>query len=217
MFIGHYGASFAAKAIDKRIPLWVLFLAAQLVDIFWTIFVLLGIERVQIKPGITVASPLDFVFYPYTHSLVGSLAWGAVAMIVYRAIRPRAEAWRTGLIVGAVVASHWFLDLLVHRPDLALYDDAMKVGFGLWNYPLIEYALEYVLFFGGIIWYLRATQPATASGKYAMVIFGLVVGLLFAVSGMGSPPPDSSSIAVVGLVLYLTLTGVVFWLEKKRQ
>ena len=217
MFIGHYGVSFAAKAVDKRIPLWVLFIAAQLVDIFWTIFVLLKIERVEIKPGITAASPLDFVFYPYTHSLIASLVWGALAMLAYRALRPGADAWRTGLIVGAVVVSHWVLDLLVHRPDLPLYDDALKVGLGLWNYPLLETLLEFVFFFGGMFWYFRATQPATQGGKYAMAVFGIIVGALFVSSGLGPPPPDASSIAVVGLVLYLMLTGVVFWLEKKRQ
>lgn len=216
MFIGHYGASFAAKAVDKRIPLWVLFVAAQLVDIFWTIFVLTGVERVRIVPGITVASPLDFVFYPYTHSLVASLAWGALAMVVYRVLRPGAGAWRTAFIVGLVVVSHWVLDLLVHRPDLALYDDAMKVGFGLWNFPLIESALEIALLFGGMFYYFRTTKAATQSGKYAMWIFGIVMSVLFVLSGLGPPPPDTSSIAVVGLILYLALTGVVFWLEKKR-
>ena len=217
MFIGHYGVSFAAKALDKRIPLWVLFIAAQLVDIFWTVLVLLRIERVEIKPGITVASPLDFVFYPYTHSLIASLVWGALAMIAYRMIRPSADAWRAGLIVGAVVVSHWVLDLLVHRPDLPLYDDALKVGLGLWNYPLIESPLEVILLLGGIFVYFRATKPVTQGGKYAMVVFGIIVGALFVSSGLGPPPPDASSIAVVGLVLYSMLTGVVFWLEIKRQ
>lgn len=44
--------------------------------------------------------------------------------------------------------SHWLLDLLVHRPDLPLYDDTMKMGLGLWNYPAIALALEAMLLFG---------------------------------------------------------------------
>jgi hypothetical protein len=216
MFIGHYGASFAAKAMDKRIPLWVLFIAGQLVDIFWTIFVLLGIEQVQIVPGITAASPLDFIFYPYTHSLLASLVWGAMALVAYRAVRPSAERWRTALIVGAVVVSHWVLDLLVHRPDLTFYGDAVKVGLGLWNYPALEYALEYILFFGGLWWYWRSTQPATPGGKYAMIVFGVIVGILFLLNAFGPPPPNSATMAVFGLTMYGLLTGVVFWLEKKR-
>ncbi len=54
MFVGHYGPSFAAKALKKSIPLWVRFLAVQLLVVFWSIFVLLGIEKVRIVPGITV-------------------------------------------------------------------------------------------------------------------------------------------------------------------
>jgi hypothetical protein len=219
MFIGHYGASFAAKAVDRRIPLWVLFIAAQLVDIFWNFFILLGIERVRVVPGITAANPLDFVFFPFTHSLVAAVVWGVLATLVYRAVRPGAESWKPGLIVGLVVLSHWVLDLLVHRPDLPLYDDAMKVGLGLWNYPPIELALECLLLIGGIFLYWRATQPVTASGKYAMFIYGVVVCLLFVLSSMGPPPPttgDTSPVAIVGLVLSATLTAFVFWLEKKR-
>ena len=217
MFIGHYGVSFAAKAVDKRIPLWVLFIAAQLVDIFWTIFVLLGVEQVRLAPGITATSPLDFYFYPYTHSLIASLVWGALAMLVYRALRPRAETWRTALIVGIAVASHWILDLLVHRPDLALFGDALKVGFGLWNYPLVSTGLEIIFLVGGMILYYRRTTPISPSGKYAMAIFGIVMIALFVMSGLGPPPPDTTSIPIVGLVMYLTLTAIVFWLERKRK
>src|SRR5689334_23985237 len=68
MFVGHYGPSFAAKAVRKPIPLWVLFIAVQLLDVFWSIFVLLGIEKVHIVPGITATNPLDLYYMPYTRS-----------------------------------------------------------------------------------------------------------------------------------------------------
>ena len=51
MFVGHYGPSFAAKGIRESILLWVLFIAVQVLDVFWSIFVLLGIEKVRIIPG----------------------------------------------------------------------------------------------------------------------------------------------------------------------
>jgi hypothetical protein len=84
MFVGHYGPSFAAKALKKSIPLWILFVAVQLVDVLWSIFVLLGIEKVRIVPGITATNPLDLYYMPYTHSRVGSLFWAIAAAIVYR-------------------------------------------------------------------------------------------------------------------------------------
>jgi hypothetical protein len=68
MFVGHYGASFAAKKADDSIPLWVLFLAVQLLDVVWAPLVLLGIEKVRIVPGFTATNPLDLYYMPYTAS-----------------------------------------------------------------------------------------------------------------------------------------------------
>lgn len=73
MFIGHYGAGLAVKAADRSIPLWLLFLAVQLVDVAWAVLVILGIEKVRIVPGITATNPLDLYYMPYTHSLVAAL------------------------------------------------------------------------------------------------------------------------------------------------
>lgn len=121
------------------------------------------------------------------------------------------------LIVGAAVSSHWLLDLLVHRPDLPLYDDVLKAGFGLWNYPIVAFLLEAGLMFGGIFQYFRATEPVTPGGKYAMLIFGIVMLLIQANVFFGSPPPSPAAAAVTALMAYFVLAGVAYWLEKKRQ
>src|SRR5712664_4036295 len=126
MFVGHYGVSLAAKRGDRSIPLWILFLSVQLLDVFWSLFVIIGIEKVRIVPGITATNPLDLYYMPYTHSLVGAVLWSAAAGFVYYLVR-RVDGSLAALIVGAAVFSHWVLDLLVHRPDLPLYDDAFKV------------------------------------------------------------------------------------------
>jgi len=87
VFVGHYGPSLAAKALKKSIPLWVLFIAVQLLDVFWSIFVLLGIEKVRIVPGITATNPLDLYYMPYTHSLIGSMLWAIAASVAYYLFR----------------------------------------------------------------------------------------------------------------------------------
>ncbi len=149
MFVGHYGPSFAVKAVDKSIPLWLLFIAVQFVDVLWGIFVLLGIEKVRIVPGITSTNPLDLYYMPYTHSLVAAIVWSGIVDVAYRFL-PKVGSWAKGGLVAAAVLSHWVLDLLVHRPDLPLYDDAAKVGFGLWNYPVLAFLLEATLLFVGM-------------------------------------------------------------------
>ena len=70
MFIGHFGVALAAKKVAPRPSLGTLTLAALLIDGIWPVFLLLGWETVEIRPGITAVSPLDFVSYPYTHSLI---------------------------------------------------------------------------------------------------------------------------------------------------
>lgn len=169
MFIGHYGPSFACKAWKPVVPLWVLFVAVQLVDIVWAVLVLLGIEKVRIVPGVTATNPFDLYYMPFTHSLPGAIFWSVGAAVVYRAVAP-AQKWTAAAIVGGAVFSHWVLDLVVHRPDLPLYDDAYKVGFGLWNYPAIAFLLEIALLFGGIALYLRVTEPIDVIGRYGMTV-----------------------------------------------
>src|SRR5215469_13047279 len=110
MFVGHYGPSFAGKALDKddRIPLWLLFIAVQFVDVLWAIFVLLGIEKARIVPGITASSPLDLYYMPYTHSLVGAIGWSALAFVFCQLV-PKLRGRRTGMILALAVFSHWIL------------------------------------------------------------------------------------------------------------
>src|SRR6266550_2433820 len=168
MFVGHYGVSFAAKRGDRTIPLWVLFVAVQLLDVSWSLFVFFGIEKVRIVPGITASNPLDLYYMPYTHSLVAALLWSLGAYVAYRAIRAFGASHRAALLVALAVFSHWVLDLVVHRPDLPLYDNVAKVGLGLWNYPAPAFLLEVALLFGGMFLYLRSTTATTRLGSYGI-------------------------------------------------
>src|SRR5437016_5092265 len=174
MFVGHYGVSFAAKRGDRTIPLWVLFVAVQLLDVFWSLFVFFGIEKVRIVPGITATNPLDLYYMPYTHSLVGAISWAVLATITYRLFR-RDSGWPASGLIGGAVFSHWILDLLVHRPDLPLYDDTLKMGLGLWNYRVLAFLLEVIFLFGGMYFYLKATRPAVSGGRFGMLIFGFAM------------------------------------------
>jgi len=216
MFIGHYGPSFACKAWKPVVPLWVLFVAVQLVDIVWAVLVLLGIEKVRIVPGITATNPFDLYYMPFTHSLPGAIFWAVGAAAVYRAVAP-AQKWTAAVIVGGAVFSHWVLDLVVHRPDLPLYDDAYKVGFGLWNYPAIAFLLEIALLFGGIALYLRVTEPIDVIGRYGMTVLGLFAVALQAYVFFGPPPVSDTAFALTALVLYFAFAVLVYWLEGKRS
>ncbi len=220
MFIGHYGVALGLKRADKSISLGFLFLAVQAVDILWTIFVLLGIEKVEIAPGVTAANPLDFVYYPLTHSLLMSVVWAAIVYFLFR-FPPFEAGWQKGraaLIMGIAVLSHFFLDILMHRPDLPLTFgvDSPKLGLGLWNYPAASYLFEAVIFLMGVWIYLKSTSPVGAVGKYGMAVFAVLL-LVFNMLNLFGPPPSSvQMVAASGLVMYLLLAGAAFWLDKKR-
>jgi len=216
MFVGHYGVSFAAKRGDKTIPLWVLFLAVQLLDVFWGVFVLLGIERVRIVPGITASNPLDLYYMPYTHSLVAALLWSLGAYVAYRMIRGFAASHRSALLVAIAVFSHWVLDVIVHRPDLPLIDDAPKVGLGLWNYPAPAFLLEIAVLFSGMVLYLRSTTATTHVGRFGFPVFGVVMLIVQAMAFFGAPPPSDRVAAIEALVFYAAFAAVAAWLERRR-
>lgn len=221
MFIGHYGVSFAIKAREKSIPLWVLFIAVQFLDVFWGIFVLLGIERVRIVPGFTATNPLDLYYMPYTHSLLGALFWSVLGFGLYRfvtSVRGSIGAkTMAAVFVGLAVFSHWILDLVVHSPDLALYDETYKMGLGLWNYPVIAFALEIAILFGGMFLYMRSTTAANAIGKYGMPVLGLILIAVQSIVFFGPPPSSPNAAAATALIAYFLFAAAAFWLERQRN
>lgn len=170
MLMGHYGVSFAAKPADKALPLWFCFMAVQWLDFWWGALVIAGVEKFRIGPA-----GLEFYDMPYSHSLPGALALSAVLGLIAAAFwGPRG---RTFLIVAALAFSHWLADLVVHMPDLSLYDDSHKVGFALWKTPMISIPLELGMLWAGAIIYARFFKAKSPLG--AMWLWGFVALLTF--------------------------------------
>ena len=214
MFVGHYSVAFAAKTERNKIPLWVLFVAVQLLDFLWAPFILFGIEKVRIVPGITATNALDLYYMPYTHSLVGALFWSSSAFVIYKIGWRETASNAAALLVGFAVFSHWLLDLIVHRPDLAIYDDTLKVGFGLWNHRGLEFGLEIALLIGGVLIYLKRNRAIAR--KAGVIIFGVVLILIQTWNSFGGRPPSSDrAFAIRALIFYAFLAGVAFLLERR--
>ena len=156
MFIGHFAVGMAAKQIKPTLSLGTLFLAAQFLDLLWPTLLLLGIEHVIISPGISKMTPLDFVDYPISHSLLVVIIWSLLFGVGYFLFTKN----RIGaLVVGGLVFSHWVLDLLVHIPDLPLHPgESPKVGLGLWNSPFLTILIEGIIFIVGVVSYLQTKK-----------------------------------------------------------
>jgi hypothetical protein len=215
MFIGHYGPGYAAKAADRTIPLWVLFLAVQPLDVFWAIFVLTGIEKVRIVPGFTATNPLDLYFMPYTHGLPGAIGWSLLAAIAWRTLKGR-DATRSALIVGAAVFSHWIFDLVVHNPDLPLWGDRYKVGLGLWNHPVVALCVEIAVLVSGLAAYLRVTERTKAGGTAGFVVFTFFLVIVQIATFFGAPPKTPAAAAITALAAYFVLAAIAGVLDARR-
>ncbi|MBI5893152.1 MAG: hypothetical protein HZB79_05795 [Deltaproteobacteria bacterium] len=221
MFIGHYGIALAAKRADKNIPLGLLFFATQFADILFFLLILLGIESMSFAPGITDVSPLDFTYYPYSHSLAASVFWAGLFCIFFKIVPLKSDSNKNkiALIVGAVALSHFLLDLIVHRADLPLFGGgSYKIGLGLWNYVFASSFIELLIFFAGLWIYLKSTKGVSIAGRYGMVIFSAFVTIMWLTSLLAPTPSEFNIIGFVvfGLVFQLLVIGTVSWLDRER-
>lgn len=213
MFIGHAAVAFASKRIAPKTSLGMLVAAAMLPDLLWPIFLLLGVERVGIKPGATRLSPLDFIDYPWTHSLALTIAWGAAFALLYGLTR----RYRRGAIMLFIgVVSHWVLDYVTHRPDLPLWPQGPRVGLGLWNSPLGTVAVESFMFAIGILIYRDCTKPRDRIGSAVFWAYVIFLAVIYIANAGGQAPPSSVVLAYAGLALWL-LPFWAAWFDAHRQ
>jgi hypothetical protein len=213
MFVGHFAVGFGAKAFHSRASLGTYFLAAQFVDLLWPLLLLFGLERVEIAPGITDVTPLDFVSYPISHSLLAVMGWGLLIGGTYWVAR---RSSRGAVIMGLLVVSHWVLDAVVHRPDLPLWPGSTAlVGLGLWHSLAATLLVELTLLIVGLGLYLRVTTAHDRIGSLGL--WGLVALLLLInlANVFGPPPPNSSAIAWAGHLQWLLVAGA-FWIDRHR-
>jgi membrane-bound metal-dependent hydrolase YbcI (DUF457 family) len=201
MFIGHFAVGFASKRVAPAASLGVLMAAPMALDLLWPGFLLAGWEQVRIDPGNTALTPLDFVSYPYSHSLAMALLWGVLFGVVYWAI----TRYMTGAITVMVgVISHWFLDAVTHRPDLPLYPGGTaRVGLGLWNSVPAAVAVESLMFVAGVWLYASITRPKDRVGRYSFWGFVVFAVVSYISNVLGPPPPSAEFLAWFSLGVWM--------------
>jgi len=215
MFIGHYGPAFLAATSRRAPKLGTLFIAAQLVDLGFFSLMLAGVEHMRLVPGITEMNPMDLYDMPWTHSLVGALGWSAGFALLVWLWQKRSGA---ALIGGAVVFSHWLLDLLVHRPDLTLAGAPPAYGFGLWNHPVIEMPLEAAIGFGGLILFAQRTRPTGPAGRWPILLLSFSM-IAFEDIDWFLPKPTAvtAAIPLSALFAYSVMAALAWWAGRTQE
>lgn len=212
MFVGHYSVSIAARTAQPSIPLWVWVVAAQLLDIVWSLFVIAGLERVRAAPHVTEG--LAFVHYPWSHSLAAAFVWGGLTTQVAR--RVFGAAPRAATLLGFVVVSHWLFDLVVHRPDLEIAPGVgPELGLGLWDHPGPELLLEVVLFLAAGALLLRSWR-AEGRRLWPLAAFLVFAAAAFVAMRQAPPPTDiePGMLGIAGLLLYGLFTLLAWLVER---
>ncbi len=143
MYIGHFAIAYILIRFFPGIPPLVPLMGVSFPDILWPVFILLGLEKVEINPNSPLQKYIKFTSYPYSHSLMISfIISGIVGLVLAYIINPLGE-----ILFIIASASHWFLDSIVHSdlPILGLGPDK-KVGLGLWNHSRMAFAIEYIFY-----------------------------------------------------------------------
>jgi membrane-bound metal-dependent hydrolase YbcI (DUF457 family) len=214
MFIGHYGLGFAGKKIDRSPSLGTMFMAVQWLDLVWPVLVLLGIERFTIDPGNTVLTPLNFEYYPWSHSLLMALVWGLLFAAVYYSFTKNR---RGALLLCFLVFSHWILDWITHRADLQITPfSETRTGLGLWNYKWVEIIVELLIFVAGAFTYASITKAKNNVGKWALWALIIILAGIHFMNLMGPPPPNEKAVAWSALLQWL-FVGWGYWVDNNRQ
>ena len=216
MFIGHFGLSFAAKKAAPKVSLGTLFIATQFVDILWPLLLVLHVEKVAISPGYTKTNAYEFLYYPYTHSLLMGVVWGLLLGGIYWLFKRDKQG---ALIVGLCVLSHWFFDLIVHVADLPLTPFGnYKVGLGLWNHVAVTVVLETAIFLIGLYIYSTFTRAKNRIGKWGLWVLVILLLLLYFSNTFGPTPPDSVMLVFVSSTILMgLLISLAYWVDKNRE
>lgn len=215
MFIGHMAVGFAAKKVSPRTSLGTLFLAAQLPDLLWPVFLLLGLEHAAVAPGNTVVTPLVFLDYSLSHSLLADVGWGLILAGAYAVIK---RNYQGAFWLWALVVSHWVLDAISHRPDVPLYPGGYPLmGLGLWNSLPATLVVECALFAAGVALFASATRPRDKTGTLALAALVVVLLILYLLSLFGPPPPNITAVAVTNLASGIVFLPWAYWMDRHRQ
>jgi hypothetical protein len=216
MFAGHVGAALAIGRAERRMNVGAFVIAALLLDIVLWLLVLAGWESIVIPANFAATHQPEFVF-PYSHGLLASVGWSAVAAVAasFAGARLGASRWRAAALIAVAVFSHWLLDALVHQPELPLASaGSPKVGLGLWQSMPVALLAEAAVVVGGL--WLFVSGSSLARGKRLSFVVLTLLILVFTVMGMtiAPPPPSALAMAASSLATLVIVCALACWLGR---
>lgn len=208
MFVGHYAVGFVLKKKFNEIPLWLFFIAVQLVDIFAFILVLLGTERMSYNPTDNPFLKTLIEYVPFSHSLSSNFIIALLVFLVFWKLK--SKTW--GIALSIAVLSHWFIDFIAHTNDMPLLFNSFKVGLGLWNFPWTAFLFEIVIFIGAGYYLYKDSKNL----KRPIILISLLV--VFYSPTMFAPEGEVpvTLVSIMSLSFYSIFAALAWWSERGR-
>ena len=212
MFAGHFAVAFLAKRVEPGVSLGTFMLAAMLPDLLSDVFLVTGVEKVEIGNVSGAANYFHAVNISYSHSLAGILVFGVILAGLY-------WAWRRSLLgaclILAAIFSHWILDVISHRPDMPLAPGIHQYfGLGLWASIPATMIVEGGLWLFALVSFLRGQKWKKRLGPYVFWIGAALVTLLWRNNVAGPPPPNAATMQIGGAIIFSVLIGWGFWINR---
>lgn len=212
--INHAATALVVKRFAPDVPFVPLLISVQLIEIFWVVLNLIGVERTEFAADATTIADMHLVHMPFSHSLAFTILWAGIAWGVIYLVT---KQWRWGAAVAAGVMSHIILDMAIHVPDVALipFTGLPKVGTGIYGIPILALLVE--LAYAVVVWWL-------AKGNKIMLIGLLLLNLSsisFYVSAIAGPElllagnPQWLVMFIAGHIVFGLLT--IYWIYTKQD
>lgn len=204
--INHAAAALPLKRCYPEVPLPLLLLSVQAIEILWVVLNLIGVESTRTEASVHYVGDIHLSHMPWSHSVGGALLVAGLLAGAFAIAGRRKFA----LAMGLGVLSHLVLDLLTHAPDIALFPPWLnaKIGTGLYTqWPLVAFFVEFAF----ALWCWR-TYRGSRGLLILLVAFNLTNLTLFLPNVTGPEALLSGRplvlAALIGVQIAVTLTLV---------
>jgi membrane-bound metal-dependent hydrolase YbcI (DUF457 family) len=206
--INHAATALIIKKEFGGVPIILLLISVQFMEILWIVLNYLGIERTTTEKEVRYVGDVHLSYMPFSHSIVTMVG---VALLAWLLIGKGLNRPDIGLALGIGVISHLVLDLITHSKDIAVapFIKGPKFGLGLYaKYPIVAFILE--IGYGIVCWWVYKGGWALLT---IIVVFNLANISMFssAVKGiekhMANRPLLITTVILAQILLTLILVG----------
>ena len=171
--INHAATGLIIKKIYPDVPMTVILVSVQLIEIFWVVLNFIGVEKTTTENRVQSVSDVHLEYMPFSHSVVSTAVLAAGAWILFAL---GFKALDVGIAVALGICSHLVLDLISHARDIAIapFLDSRKFGLGLYEKPAVAFVFETI--YGIFCWWVYGGSTALF---WTIIVFNLANASFF--------------------------------------